>query len=149
MENEYSDQDILPLASEIVSAYASRNQMSQADLPDLIKSVYATLRSLDGGQTEETALMEEPTVEAQKPPAVPIDQSVRNDAIVCLECGKSFKTLKRHLNSEHGFAPAEYRDRWQLSKDYPLVAPDYSKTRAATAKKIGLGRKPGARPAKK
>jgi len=73
------------------------------------------------------------------------DASVGKDAIICLDCGKGFKTLKRHLNAEHDMSPAEYRARWQLSKDYPLVAPSYSKRRSATAKKIGLGRKPKAK----
>lgn len=146
MDNEYSNEDILPLATEIVSAYAGRNQMSQGDLPDLIRSVFQTLKSLDGAELPADADVEEQAApEAPKVPAVPIDSSVRDDAIICLECGKSFKTLKRHLGSEHGLAPEEYRDRWQLSKDYPLVAPAYSKTRADTAKKIGLGRKPGSK----
>ena len=85
-------------------------------------------------------------LESSRPtaPAVPIDASVGKDAIICLDCGKSFKTLKRHISTEHGMTPVEYRDRWQLSKEYPLVAPAYSKRRSATAKKIGLGRKPKA-----
>ncbi len=143
MDTEYSDNDLLPLATEIVAAYASRNQMSQSDLPDLIRSVFGTLHALDtvGGEPVAEAV-EAPEQSAPRSPAVPIDRSVRDDAVVCLECGKGFKTLKRHLSSEHELSPADYRDRWQLSKDYPLVAPDYSKTRAATAKKIGLGRKP-------
>ena len=132
------DNDVLVMAAEIVAAYASNNQMSQGDLPDLIRTVHATLQGLAGGEGSGAG------AEADTPPApaVPIDASVSKDAIVCLDCGKSFKTLKRHLNTEHGMTPADYRARWQLSKDYPLVAPSYSKRRAATAKKIGLGRKP-------
>ena len=132
------DDDVLVMAAEIVAAYASNNQMSQGDLPDLIRTVHATLQGLAGGEGSGAG------AEADTPPApaVPIDASVSKDAIVCLDCGKSFKTLKRHLNTEHGMTPADYRARWQLSKDYPLVAPSYSKRRAATAKKIGLGRKP-------
>jgi MucR family transcriptional regulator, transcriptional regulator of exopolysaccharide biosynthesis len=134
-----SDEDILTLAAEIVAAYASRNQMSTAELPNLIQTVHATLSGLAGGTGDGT---EPAAVETALAPAVPIDASVGQDAIVCLDCGKNFKTLKRHLSNEHGLSPADYRARWQLSKDYPLVAPSYSKRRADTAKKIGLGRKP-------
>ena len=136
----HSDDDVLALTTEIVSAYASRNQMSQADLPDLINTIHNTLSGLASGASDAEA--DAPAVEAPPAPAVPIDASVGKDAITCLECGKSFKTLKRHLSTEHDLAPADYRARWQLSKDYPLVAPSYSKRRADTAKKIGLGRKP-------
>ena len=136
----HSDDDVLTLTTEIVAAYASRNQMAQADLGDLITSVYGTLSGLAGG--DNSAETDAPVAEAPPAPAVPIDASVGKDAITCLECGKTFKTLKRHLSTEHDLAPADYRARWQLSKDYPLVAPSYSKRRADTAKKIGLGRKP-------
>ncbi len=139
--DEASNEDVLVLASEIVAAYAGRNQMASAELPDLIRTVHATLAGLAGGtaQTEEVD-----AVQVQAAPAVPIDASVGKDAIICLDCGKSFKTLKRHLSTSHGMSPADYRARWQLSKDYPLVAPSYSKRAPATAKKIGLGRKPKA-----
>ena len=139
----HSDDDVLTLTTEIVAAYASRNQMAQADLGDLITSVYGTLSGLAGG--DNSAEADAPVAEAPPAPAVPIDASVGKDAITCLECGKTFKTLKRHLSTEHDLAPADYRARWQLSKDYPLVAPSYSKRRADTAKKIGLGRKPKAK----
>lgn len=131
-----ADDDVLVMAAEIVAAYASRNQMAQSELPGLINTVYGTLSGLAGGASAEAA------AEAPPAPAVPIDASVGKDAIICLECGKGFKTLKRHLSTEHGLSPIDYRTRWQLSKDYPLVAPSYSKRRADTAKKIGLGRKP-------
>lgn len=130
--------EVLSLAAEIVAAYASRNQMAQGDLPALIHQVHATLAGLSGL----APAAETPAAEAPPAPAVPIDASVGKDAIICLDCGKGFKTLKRHLSTEHGMTPAEYKAKWQLSKDYPLVAPSYSKRRAATAKKIGLGRKP-------
>jgi len=133
------DDDVLVMAAEIVAAYASRNQMAQGELPGLIQSVHGTLSGLAGGTGNTGA---EAAAEAPPAPAVPIDASVSKDAIICLDCGKSFKTLKRHLSTEHNLSPADYRARWQLSKDYPLVAPSYSKRRAATAKKIGLGRKP-------
>lgn len=133
---DQNDDDLLVMAAEIVVAYASNNQMSQGDLPDLIRNVHGTLAGIAGdGGTENAA-------DAPPAPAVPIDASVGKDAVTCLECGKGFKTLKRHLSTEHNMSPADYRTRWQLSKDYPLVAPSYSKRRAATAKKIGLGRKP-------
>ena len=137
-DHSYED-DVLTLAAEIVAAYASRNQMPQAELPNLIQTVHATLSGLAGGTGDDA---EPAAAEAPPAPAVPIDASVGKDAIICLDCGKGFKTLKRHLSTEHGLSPADYRTRWQLSKDYPLVAPSYSKRRAATAKKIGLGRKP-------
>ncbi len=140
LEHDYGD-EILALSAEIVAAYAGRNQMPQGDLVGLIQSVHTTLSGLANG-TSVQALDEAATPEAPPAPAVPIDASIGQDAIICLDCGKSFKTLKRHLSTEHGFAPADYRARWGLSKDYPLVAPSYSKRRAATAKKIGLGRKP-------
>lgn len=130
--------DVLTLAAEIVAAYASRNQMSQGELPGLIQSVHATLRGLASGEADPA----EAGSEAPPAPAVPVDVSVTKDKIICLDCGKGFKTLKRHLSTEHGMSPGEYKARWGLSKEYPLVAPDYSKRRAATAKKIGLGRKP-------
>ena len=137
-----NNEDLLTLASEIVAAYASRNQMPQGELPGLITTVFGTLTGLAGGTSASTP---EAAAEAPPAPAVPIDASVGKDAIVCLDCGKSFKTLKRHLSTEHGHTPADYRARWGLSKDYPLVAPSYSKRRADTAKKIGLGRKPKAK----
>jgi len=141
LENETgSNEDLLILTTEIVAAFTGRNQMAAADLPTLIRTVHETMVGLAGGTQAE------PEAEVSTPdtPAVPIDASVGKDAIICLDCGKGFKTLKRHLSTEHGLSPAEYRDRWQLSKDYPLVAPSYSKRRSATAKKIGLGRKPKA-----
>ena len=137
-----NENDILALAAEIVAAYAGRNQMASAELPDLIRSVHATSAGLAVGETAAETFAEAPAVPAA--PAVPIDSSVGKDAIICLDCGKSFKTLKRHISTEHGMTPVEYRERWGLSKEYPLVAPSYSKRRSATAKKIGLGRKPKA-----
>ena len=134
------DDDVLVMAAEIVAAYASRNQMAQSELPGLINTVYGTLSGLAGGTGDGGP---DAAPEAPPAPAVPIDASVGKDAIICLECGKGFKTLKRHLSTEHDLSPADYRARWQLSKEYPLVAPSYSKRRADPAKKIGLGRKPG------
>ena len=132
--------EILTLTTEIVAAYAARNQMAQTDLPNLIQTVHSTLAGLAGLAPEVEE--EEPVAEAPLVPAVPIDASVTQDAIICLEDGKSFKTLKRHLRTAYDMSPEEYRERWGLSKDYPMVAPSYSAKRAETAKKIGLGRKP-------
>ncbi len=140
------DDDVLVMAAEIVAAYASNNQMSQGDLPDLIRTVYGTLDGLGSGTGDGGAAA---ATEAPPTPAVPIDASVTPDAIICLEDGKAFKTLKRHLRTAFDMSPEEYRERWGLSKDYPMVAPNYSAKRAETAKKIGLGRKPGARTKKK
>ncbi|MEL7116079.1 MAG: MucR family transcriptional regulator [Pseudomonadota bacterium] len=133
--------DLLAMTTDIVAAYASQNQMPRADLADLIASVHGTLTGLAGGGTPAAA--EEAAAEAPPAPAVPIDASVTRDAIICLEDGKSFKTLKRHLRTAYDMSPDEYRAKWGLSKDYPMVAPSYSERRAETAKKIGLGRKPG------
>ncbi len=132
--------DVLTMAAEIVAAYASNNQMSQGDLPDLITTIYGTLTGLSSGTGGGGA---EAVAEAPPTPAVPIDASVTPDAIICLEDGKPFKTLKRHLRTAYDMSPEEYRERWGLSKDYPMVAPNYSAKRAETARKIGLGRKPG------
>jgi len=134
--------DILPMTAEIVAAYASHNQMARTELTDLINSVHDTLSGLSGGAKPDAA--EVAAVEAPPVPAVPIDASVTRDAIICLEDGKPFKTLKRHLRTAYDMSPEEYRERWGLSKDYPMVAPSYSERRAETAKKIGLGRKPAA-----
>ena len=135
------------MAAEIVASFASRNQMAQGDLPDLIRSVYATLSGLPGASGTDDA--GQAAVDAPPVPAVPIDASVTPDAIICLEDGKPFKTLKRHLRTAYDMSPDEYRARWGLSKDYPMVAPSYSARRAATAKAIGLGRKPAPKGKKK
>jgi predicted transcriptional regulator len=133
-----NNSDLLEMTSDIVSAFASNNQVATGDLPDLIRSVHATLTGLSTGE----AAMPEAAPAEPLVPAVPIKKSVTPDAIICLEDGKPFKTLKRHLMTAYGMTPAEYREKWNLPKDYPMVAPNYSAQRAATAKKIGLGRKP-------
>ena len=125
--------DLLQLTSEIVSAHVSNNPVSSTDLPQLIETVYTTLSGLKAGK---------PEPEPEQKPAVPIKKSVTDDYIVCLEDGKKLKMLKRHLNTAYGMTPEEYRQKWGLPADYPMVAPNYSKTRKELAKKIGLGRKP-------
>ena len=127
--------DLLALTSEIVSAHVGNNAVQNQDLPQLIESVFATLSALKTGPKE-------PQVEQK--PAVPIKKSVTDDYIICLEDGKKLKMLKRHLNTAYGMTPEEYRQKWGLPADYPMVAPNYSKTRKDLAKKIGLGRKPQA-----
>src|SRR5215469_2875781 len=125
---------VLRLTAQIVAAHVEHNSVQADALPDLIEKVYQTLR--DVGRAP---------VEATKPvPAVPIKQSVRPDFIICLEDGKKLKMLKRHLMTSYKMTPAQYRARWGLSADYPMVAPSYAKVRSSLAKKIGLGRKAGA-----
>lgn len=127
---------LITLTSEIVAAHVSNNSVSSGEVAALISSVYSALSGLG---SEETA--PEPAPE----PAVSIRSSVKKDHLVCLDCGKKMKMLRRHLSSEHDMSPAEYRERWNLSTDYPMVAPDYAETRRDLAVKIGLGRKPGQR----
>ena len=127
--------DLLQLTSEIVSAHVSNNPVPLAELPGLIQTVHSTLTGLNAPASE-------PQVELK--PAVNPKKSVTDDYIVCLDCGKKMKMLKRHVQTDHGNTPAEYRARWNLPHDYPMVAPNYAKKRQELAKKIGLGRKPAA-----
>jgi predicted transcriptional regulator len=122
------------LTTEIVSAYVSNNPIAAAQLPELITNTFQTVNSLSAAPGAA-----EPE---QKDPAVSIKKSIRDDHLVCLECGKKFKSLKRHLMSHHGVTPDEYRTRWSLKSDYPMVAPAYAERRSKLAKEIGLGRKP-------
>jgi len=134
MDEQIKHQELLSLTTEIVSAFAGNNAVAVTDLPSIISSVYATLRGVGETQAEKPA--EAPT------PAVPIKRSVMPDHIVCLEDGKKLKMLKRHLNTRYNMTPEEYRRRWGLPADYPMVAPNYAEQRSSLAKKIGLGRKP-------
>ena len=124
--------DILKLATEIVAAYVSNNPIPVSEVPAMIKSVHSTLGGLGGGTQGEA-----PT--AQKP-AIPVKRSVTPDYIVCLEDGKKLKMLKRYLRSNYSMTPEEYRAKWGLPADYPMVAPNYAAQRSEFAKKIGLGR---------
>jgi predicted transcriptional regulator len=125
---------LITLTSDIVAAHVSNNSVSVAEVPTLITNVYSALAGLSGvGEAEEP----------RPEPAVSIRSSVKKDHLVCLDCGKKMKMLKRHLSTEHDMSTDEYRSRWDLSSDYPMVAPDYAETRRDLAKKIGLGRKPG------
>lgn len=135
---EHND-ELVAVTAELVSSYVASNQIAASELPDLIRKVHATLQELATG-TPAADVAPEP---APRPkPAVPISRSVTPDAIFCLEDGKPFKTLKRHLKTVYNLSPDEYRARWGLPDDYPMVAPNYSAQRAATARRIGLGRKP-------
>ena len=130
------EETLITHTTDIVVSYVANNSLGASDVSALIQSVYGTLAGL--GQQGSVA-------EARPEPAVSIRSSVKKDGIVCLEDGKKMKMLKRHLMTNHGMTPDEYRARWGLPSDYPMVAPDYADTRRVLAKKIGLGRKPGQR----
>ena len=128
-----SDNDLIDLSADIVSAYVSYNALSVTDLPKLIADVHATLKGLQTSTPVEV-------VEELKP-AVPVRKSVAPDFIICLEDGKKFKSLKRHLMTHYGLTPDQYREKWGLDATYPMVAPNYAAARSQLAKKMGLGRK--------
>ena len=136
-----SDTQYVELAADIVSAYVANNNVQRGELPDLIASVHMALAKL-GGATEPAP------VAAPLVPAVSIRKSVTPEAIICLEDGKSFKSLKRHLSSKYDLTPEQYRTKWGLPADYPMVAPAYAEARSALAKSMGLGRKAGVPAAK-
>lgn len=123
--------DFVTLTADVVSAYVSNNSVAAADLPTLIQTVHVALTSAATGATKE------PVVELT--PAVPIKKSVGPDFIICLEDGKKFKSLKRHLRTAYDMTPADYRAKWGLPADYPMVAPNYAAARSELAKKAGLG----------
>ncbi|RUV19897.1 MucR family transcriptional regulator [Mesorhizobium sp. M7A.F.Ca.MR.245.00.0.0] len=123
---------LIELTAGIVSAYIANNPVPVAQLPDLIASVSASVRKLDGPEIVAATVRQEPAVNPKK--------SIFPDHIICLEDGKRFKSLKRHLRTDFGLTPDEYRAKWDLPSDYPMVAPNYSATRSALAKQTGLGR---------
>lgn len=127
--------DVLRMAVEIVSAYVSNNSVAAAQVPEVINTVYGSLSALNGQSGSEST-------EALKP-AVSVRRSINPDYIVCLEDGKKLKMLKRHLRAAYGMTPDEYRAKWGLPADYPMVAPNYAAQRSTFAKQIGLGRKKG------
>jgi len=128
-----ADNDLIDLSADIVCAYVSHNALSVTDLPKLIADVHTALRGLQSPAAPAPA-------EEQKP-AVAVRKSVAPDYIICLEDGKKFKSLKRHLRTHYNLSPEEYREKWGLPADYPMVAPNYSATRSRLAKDNGLGRK--------
>ena len=128
--------ELLALTAEIVAAHVGNNAVAGGEIGALIQSVFDTLRGL---------ATDEPAVPVELTPAVPIRRSVTDDHIVCLECGRKLKMLKRHLATDHELTPEAYRAKWGLRLDYPMVAPNYAEQRSSLAKKIGLGTKPRAR----
>lgn len=131
------ERDVLNMTSRIVAAHVSNNAVESADLPSLIEQVYETLVAVAEPGTA--------SPNGSLTPAVPIKNSITPDYIVCLEDGKKLKMLKRHLKTAYNLTPEEYRERWGLPADYPMVAPNYAKQRSRLAKQIGLGTKPAPR----
>ena len=131
------DASLIDMTAEIVSAYVGNNSTAVGDLPQLIREVYGALaRATDLGDAAHRGATS---------PAVAVKKSVASDYIICLEDGKRFKSLKRHLRTNHNLTPQQYREKWGLMGDYPMVAPNYAATRSKLAKAIGLGQKPRAR----
>ena len=128
-------EELLRMTSEVAAAYISNNNLPSGQLPDVIRTIHESLAALSGARV--AAASEPPT------PAVAIKKSITPDYIVCLEDGKKLKMLKRHLRSTYNMTPDEYRHRWGLPADYPMVAPNYAAQRSDFAKKIGLGRNGG------
>ena len=123
--------EIIEMTADIVSAYVGNNVVAAGDLPDLIQSVHRALAGVSVGAEVSEA--------APKEPAVPVKRSITPGFLVCLEDGRKFKSLKRHLRTKYNMSPEEYRAKWGLPKDYPMVAPDYAKARSDLAKQMGLG----------
>ena len=132
MQQKAEQGDILRMTAEVVAAYVGNNSLSATQLPEVINTVYGTFNRVNGATTLADG-------QPQKA-AIPVRRSITPDYIVCLEDGKRLKMLKRHLRTVYGLSPDEYRAKWGLPTDYPMVAPNYSKQRSAFAKKIGLGR---------
>ena len=124
--------DFIELTADIVSAYVSNNSVPASDLPALISEVHSALSRVIGGAA--------PVVHAEAPkPAIPVKKSITADYLICLEDGKKFKSLKRHLRTQYNMSPEQYREKWGLPPDYPMVAPNYAEARSQRAKKMGLG----------
>ncbi len=128
-----SDTELMQLGADIVSAYVTRNSVGPSALPDLIRTVHQTLKGLEDDEAP-------PTPAAKQKPAVQIGRSVQHDYIVCLEDGKRLTMLKRYLRARYNLSPEEYRRKWGLPPEYPMVAPAYAERRSEFAKKIGLGK---------
>ncbi|CTQ67777.1 MULTISPECIES: MucR family transcriptional regulator [Stappiaceae] len=131
MTDNLVEANLIDLTADIVSAYVSNNTVASTELPGLINEVYGALQKT-------AAASNEPEPEPLKP-AVPVKKSVMPDFIICLEDGKKFKSLKRHLRTHYNMTPEEYREKWDLAPDYPMVAPNYAAARSELAKKMGLG----------
>jgi predicted transcriptional regulator len=130
MTNEQPS-DFIEITADIVSAYVSHNTIAAADVPALIRDVHATLVRIQSAGAAGPAEPPKPAVNARR--------SVHDDFIICLEDGKKFKSLKRHLRTQYNMTPEQYREKWSLPPDYPMVAPNYAKARSALAKEMGLG----------
>ena len=130
-----SSDDFLRMTAQMVAAYLLKNSVPTAQITDVINSIYGSLKSIDGRVNAPNA--------AELRPAVPVKKSVTPEYIVCLEDGRKLKMLKRHLRTEYGMTPEQYRQKWGLPADYPMVAPNYAKQRSAFAKEIGLGKGAG------
>jgi predicted transcriptional regulator len=135
MADQTASAEVLALTAQIVSAHVSNNSVTTDALPGLIQDVYRTLAGVG----------REPATPSKPQPAVPVKKSVFADYIICLEDGKKLKMLKRHLKTAYNMTPDQYRERWDLGADYPMVAPSYARHRSSLAKKIGLGTKPRGR----
>jgi predicted transcriptional regulator len=131
MDDGSKQPELLAQATEIVAAFVGNNTVAVSDLPGLISSVFQALRAT--GQVEAEKMAEAPV------PAVPIKKSIGTDFLICLEDGKKLKMLKRHLRTAYGLTPEQYREKWGLPADYPMVAPNYAKKRSSLARQIGLG----------
>ena len=123
--------EIIEMTTDIVSAYVGNNSVAAADLPSLIQSVHKALAGVGGAA--------EPVEAAPKEPAVSVKKSITPDYLICLEDGRKFKSLKRHLRTKYNMSPEDYRAKWGLAKDYPMVAPNYARARSELAKQMGLG----------
>ena len=126
--------NLVELTADIVAAYVGNNTVAQADLPKLIANIYQSLVSATHGAGEA-----KPPDAVELKPAVPVRKSITPDHIICLEDGKKFKSLKRHLRTQYNMTPEQYRDKWGLAPDYPMVAPNYAAARSHLAKQMGLG----------
>ena len=131
MSDATNSMSYIDLAADIVSAYVSNNSVPASDLPGLIHEVHSALVRVTSGAV--------PVVAEALKPAVPAKKSITNEYIVCLEDGKKFKSLKRHLRTQYNMSPEEYREKWGLPADYPMVAPNYAQARSNLAKQMGLG----------
>lgn len=130
--SEKNQNSVLELTTSIVSSFVAKNTIASADLPDLIKTIFETVQDLSSGQQATSQTHE---------PAVAIPKSVTADYLICLEDGRKLKMLKRYLRSKYDMTPEDYRSKWGLPADYPMVAPNYAKLRSQHAKDIGLGKK--------
>jgi predicted transcriptional regulator len=131
MADNPGESSYIQLTANIVSAYVSNNTVPSAEIPNLIGQIHSALLRVSGGQA--------PTAAEPLKPAVPLKRSITSDYLVCLEDGKKFKSLKRHLRTQYGMTPEQYREKWGLPPDYPMVAPNYAAARSQLAKQMGLG----------